>query len=136
MAKRGPKLKITPLDWEKFDKLCFLKCTLAEIAGFFDCSEDTIERAVEREHGVKFADYWRKKSQGGTIALRRWQMQKAEKGNVTMLIWLGKQRLGQTDKGPVVDEKTGETQSDMNDAALLAKAVEAIKALGGGNGQA
>ena len=47
------------------------------------------------------------------IMLRRWQWKAAEGGNVAMLIWLGKQYLGQSDKletknqvGPVVDRET------------------------------
>jgi hypothetical protein len=31
-------------------------------------------------------------------SLRRWQLESAKKGNVAMLIWLGKQILQQTDK--------------------------------------
>jgi len=32
------------------------------------------------------------------VSLRRWQVRKARQGNVQMLIWLGKQLLGQRDK--------------------------------------
>lgn len=93
------------IDWDVFDALCGVQCTLAEIAGHFECSEDTIERAVTREKAVGFADYYREKAGRGTIALRRKQYAVALGGNVTMLIWLGKQRLGQTDKQ--VNEHTG-----------------------------
>jgi hypothetical protein len=31
-------------------------------------------------------------------SLRRWQIQSAQKGNIAMLIWLGKQYLDQSDK--------------------------------------
>ena len=31
-------------------------------------------------------------------SLRRWQYEKAKDGNVAMLIWLGKQLLGQRDR--------------------------------------
>ena len=58
-GKRGPKL--TPINWAEFEKLCQMQCTLREIASYFDCSEDTIERAVEREQGVKFAEYFGQK---------------------------------------------------------------------------
>ena len=34
----------------------------------------------------------------GKISLRRYQFRQAEKGNASLLIWLGKQYLGQTDK--------------------------------------
>lgn len=96
MGKPGPK--ITEIDWVQLDKLCFMQCTASEIASWFDCSVDTIERAVMREHKVKWAEYFDKKRQKGHISLRRKQMQVAESGNVSMLIWLGKQYLGQTEK--------------------------------------
>lgn len=86
------------IDWAVFDALCGVRCTLAEIASHFDCSEDTIERAVQRDKSQGFADYYRQKEGRGAVALRRKQYQLALNGNVTMLIWLGKQRLGQTDK--------------------------------------
>jgi hypothetical protein len=90
-----PKIDI---DWDEFDKLCNLQCTLVEIAGWFDCSEDTIERRVKETHGVTFAEHYAKKSSRGKIAIRRKQMQVAQSGNPVMLIWLGKQYLGQKDK--------------------------------------
>ena len=93
-----PLIKI---DWGEFDKLCNLQCTLSEIAGWFECSEDTIERACKREKEEDFADYYKKKSQKGKISLRRKQMEIALNGNVGMLVWLGKQYLDQSDKTKV-----------------------------------
>lgn len=104
MAKRGPK-KIE-IDWEQFDKLCQIQCSLREIASWFDCSEDTIERRVEETHKVKFADYFEQKRGKGKIALRRKQYEVAMSGDRTLLIWLGKQYLSQADK---IEEKIEET---------------------------
>lgn len=86
------------LDWEEFDKLCGLQCTLREIACWFKCSEDTIENHVKRRHKMDFSDYFEQKRGTGKIALRRKQYDIAMNGNVTMLIWLGKQYLGQAEK--------------------------------------
>lgn len=90
-----PQIK---LDWEQMDKLLVLQCTQNEIASWFDCSPDTLERACKREHGVTFADYSKQKRQKGCISLRRRQFEIAMSGNVAMLIWLGKQYLEQADK--------------------------------------
>lgn len=90
-----PKIEI---DWEEFDKLCFMQCTLAEIAGWFDVSEDTIERRVKEEKGLTFAEYNKIRSSKGKMSIRRKQFEVAMTGNVGMLIWLGKQYLGQKDK--------------------------------------
>lgn len=89
-----PRIEI---DFKQFERLCGLQCTLAEVAGFFNCSEDTIERRVLEHYGEGFADVFAKKRGAGKISLRRWQMQLAEKGNAAMLIFLGKNYLGQRD---------------------------------------
>lgn len=83
---------------EHFENLCNLQCTLDEIAGFFKCSSDTIERWCKRTYNESFAEAYKKHSQNGRISLRREQWKLAQKGNASMLIWLGKQWLGQTDK--------------------------------------
>lgn len=96
MAKMGrPRIEI---DWEEFDKLCKIQCTLEEIAGWFNCSEDTIENRVKEMHGITFSEYFKQKRASGKISLRRKQFQTAQSGNVSMLIWLGKQYLNQSDK--------------------------------------
>jgi AraC-like DNA-binding protein len=88
-----PQIKI---NWDVVDKLCGIFCTLEEIAAFCECSEDTIEKAVIKEKGMKFKDYYKIKCMKGKISLRRMQYKQAEK-NPTMAIWLGKQFLGQED---------------------------------------
>lgn len=96
MSKRGPKF--TSIDWTTLDKLCGMQCTKTEIADFLEISEDTIERAIKREFKVNYAEYYEQKAAKGRISLRRKQYDVASSGNVTMLIWLGKQYLGQSDK--------------------------------------
>lgn len=96
MGKRGPKL--IPINWDEFDKLCHIQCSLREIASWFDCSEDTIENRVKQTHGIKFSEYFEQKRGRGKIALRRKQYDIAMRGDKTLLIWLGKQYLGQADK--------------------------------------
>lgn len=86
------------IDWDQFDKLCVIQATLAEIASWFSCSEDTIERAVKRKHKVGFAEYFAQKAGKGRISLRRKQFEMAQSGDRTMLIWLGKQYLKQSEK--------------------------------------
>lgn len=86
----------TQIDREDFEKLCGLQCTLAEIADFFSCSEDTVERWCKRTYKENFADIYKKRSGKGKISLRRAQFRLAEK-NASMAIWLGKQYLGQRD---------------------------------------
>jgi len=106
MPKGNPKggRPLILIDWESFDKLCALHCTLVEISEWFNCSEDTIERAVKREKLLGFAEYFKRKSSKGKTSLRRAQYELAMKGNCTMLIWLGKQHLEQSDKYEAKEE--------------------------------
>ena len=88
---------VKEINKEHFESLCNLQCTLDEIAGFFKCSSDTIERWCKKTYSESFAETYKKYSQNGKISLRRYQFKLAEK-NASMAIWLGKQWLGQTEK--------------------------------------
>ena len=107
-----PRIEI---DRKQFESLCGIHCTLEEIAGFFRCSEDTIERWCKRVYKQGFADIYKRYSASGKMSLRRWQFKMAEK-NPTMAIWLGKQILGQTDeKSIAISASTDETIKEMDD---------------------
>ncbi len=93
--------------WPEFDKLCSIQCTLREIAAYFDCSEDTIERACKRDKKLGFAEYYGQKAGIGKISLRRKQFEVAMSGDKTMLIWLGKQLLGQAEPQDQQQQKSG-----------------------------
>lgn len=110
---------------EQFKKLCGIQCTEEEIASFFDCSVDTIERWCARELGMKFAEAYKRFSANGKISLRRWQYNMAEH-NCSMAIWLGKQWLGQRDQTEVVVDRSGtdETVRKMDEYFAQQKAKE------------
>lgn len=125
MASRGrPRAKI---NWEEFDKLCAMWCTLEEIAAYFNCSIDTIERAVKRDHKVNFAEHYSVKAAGGRIALRRAQMQTALRGNVAMQRWLGIQKLDQSDKVTTINKTELSGQVAVIDKEELRKANEELE---------
>lgn len=102
MTKMGrPMIEI---DKQNFEKLCSMQCTLDEIAGFFNCSPDTIENYCKRTYETTFSDIYKNFSAKGKISLRRSQFKIAEK-NASMAIFLGKQYLGQKDvvEGTITD---------------------------------
>lgn len=112
MAKMGrPRIEI---DKKDFEKLCGIQCTLKEISGFFECSEDTIERWCVRTYKRTFAEVWKEKAAFGQISIRRQQFKVAEKGNTSMLIWLGKQYLGQRENAAVDIESGEDTNLTVN----------------------
>ena len=84
--------------WETLDKLLAIQCTLPEVAAFFGCSEDTVVRRVKERHGTTYQEYAKSIAPRGRVSLRRKQFELALAGDRTMLIWLGKQMLGQADK--------------------------------------
>lgn len=98
------------IDWKIFDGLCSIQCTLEEIAAMFDCSVDNIERKVKEQHKMTFAEYYKLKSGNGKVSLRRRQFKAAMDGNTSMLIWLGKQHLGQKDKSEVDSKVNGQQE--------------------------
>ena len=99
-VRRGPPLKgpVTTEDWEVFDSLCKIQCTLHEIAAFFDCDHDTIQARVNEKYHRKFSEVFAEKRLKGCVSLRRKQFEKAMSGNIKMLEFLGKQYLNQSDK--------------------------------------
>lgn len=94
---KGGRPKIT-IDFEMVEKLCAMQCTGEEIAGVLKVNYDTLNARINEEYGIGFSDYYKKHSQSGRASLRRLQWKSAQGGNTPMLIWLGKQYLGQRDK--------------------------------------
>src|ERR1700730_16860163 len=89
--KRGRPKKF--VDLELVEKLAAIQCTYGEIASTLGVSVDTLQR------NRNFAATYKRGAEGGRKSLRRMQFESANKGNVVMQIWLGKQYLGQSDQG-------------------------------------
>ena len=88
----------------ELEKLCAIHATIMEIASWFGVGHATIERRIAdktlHDHDgekLTFKEIMDRGYARGRISLRRKQMQLAEQGNATMLVWLGKQLLGQRD---------------------------------------
>lgn len=86
---------VKPIDWKMVDTLLMSGCTGAEIASHFDMHPITFYERVERQYGTSFTNYSSEKKQKGESLLRHKQFEVALKGDKTMLVWLGKNRLGQ-----------------------------------------
>ena len=83
-----PKKKI---DYELVKKLAEIQCTQEEIGNILDISVRTLQRDKE------FCRIFNMSTENGKMSLKRWQFKRAEQGSDRMLIWLGKQYLGQRD---------------------------------------
>jgi len=71
--------------------------THEEMAGWFDCTIRTIENYMS-DQDSKFFRVYKKGQSGFKTSLRSKQRKKAFEGNTTMMIWLGKQILGQKER--------------------------------------
>lgn len=112
---------------EKFKQLVAMiriQCTQDEICGIFDMTAETLnERLMERGE-ESFSTLYKKHQDEGKSSLRRMQWKAAEEGNATMLIWLGKQVLGQRDRQDV----------DMTTKGEVVHAIELVAPRGDGAG--
>jgi hypothetical protein len=84
------------INGKQVKKLAGFGLTPDEIAVVMNCSRDTLDR--------RFADVIKQGHERRNSSLRRKQYQVAMTGNVGMLIWLGKQYMGQRDR----NELTGQ----------------------------
>jgi hypothetical protein len=99
----------TPIDPEQVRALAEIQCNYVEMASVLKTSRQVLQRRFHRivEEG------W----QAGRTNLRREQMKAALAGNVVMMIWLGKQYLGQADK--LETDNVNVNIEQLDDAALL-----------------
>lgn len=90
------------IDEQQVHKLAAIGCSGKEIAAVLGCCRDTLYKrfptAIKEGHE-------RMKS-----SLRRAQYKKAMEGNPAILIWLGKQYLGQRDKQELAGSEGGPVQ--------------------------
>lgn len=107
VRKPSPQLKNGPapgeggapvksIDVALAEKLAFINCTDKEVAHCLGISEDTLTRRKQAD--PIFTETLERARSSGRMSLRRRQFEKAQAGSDTMLIWLGKQLLGQRDR--------------------------------------
>lgn len=89
---------ITDFDWKVLDAILQFKPTGKVCAEIMGVSHDTIERRIKEKFNMTFAEYRESKMAGMKMNLSKKQYEVAMSGNVTMLIWLGKQWLDQKEK--------------------------------------
>ena len=115
----------TEIDWTKVDFYLRAHCDGVGIAGILGIHPDTLYLACQAEFKMGFSEYSQQKKSEGKEILRGKQFQLAVEGDKTMLVWLGKQYLGQKDKrdvtsndntlAPQVVVETKEQQDELNE---------------------
>ena len=89
MKTGRPKLEI---DLRAVEKAAAIGCTQEEIGFLVGCSDRTLQKRDDCREAIA------RGSASMKTSLRRLQWKKASEGNVAMLIWLGKQILGQKER--------------------------------------
>lgn len=91
-------IRETPELVEKIKILARTQCTLIEAAAFLDLMPDEFERYLLANRRSFIA--WFSGEAAGRASLKMQQFKFANAGDSRLLVWLGKNVLGQTDKLP------------------------------------
>lgn len=87
------------INWELVEEYLVAGCSGAEIAAMIGVSAATLYDRCQTDNGLMFSEYSQQKREKGDLILKKVQYETAIKDkDRTMLIWLGKQRLGQKEK--------------------------------------
>lgn len=103
------------IDWKYVDTLLIAGCSGREISFNIGLNPKTLYERCETEHGVPFSEYSQQKYAKGDSLLRKQQFDKAlgrtTDGDNMMLIWLGKNRLKQSDAPQEINVSTETVQA-------------------------
>jgi hypothetical protein len=113
------------IDASAVERAASIGCTGEEIAALLGIARSTFYLRMQEDIEVKEA--FERGREKGRATLRRLQWHKANAGSDTMLIWLGKQMLGQKDK-------TALTGDDSGSPIKTALEITFVKPVVGGNG--
>lgn len=87
------------INWGLVEEYLIAGCSGAEIAAMIGISAPTLYDRCQTDNGLMFSEYSQQKREKGDLILKKVQYETAIKDkDRTMLIWLGKQRLGQKEK--------------------------------------
>lgn len=115
--KMGAPIK--EINWDVVDAILQYGATIVDCAEMVKVSDDTLLNRIREIHGCTFSEYRNKKMSKVRISLARKQYELAMNGDRTMLIWLGKQWLGQAEKQEVTQEiKSISINIDQDDSKL------------------
>ena len=95
------------IDWAKVDNALMAGSNGVQVAAMLGISFDTLSRRTNEDKNADFAEYMRQKREKGNNLLKAMQYRLAMDGDRGMLIWLGKNRLDQSDKKEIKQQNTG-----------------------------
>lgn len=103
------------IDFDLVDSMLEAGCTGTEVAARLGMHEDTLTNRIKEEKKMGFSAYRQQKVAKGDQLLRETLFAKAKNGDTTSLIFLGKTRLGMSEKMEVQHSASAElTQNIVN----------------------
>lgn len=98
------------------DTLAQVRCTSEEITAALNAAGYKIGlRTVKRRFGTRI----KRLREAGKSSLRRAQWTTALRGNATMLVWLGKQELGQRDRHELTGRDGGPIETETRQVMVI-----------------
>lgn len=100
MAGGRPKKSLENMQFDGWDQLDALIVWASQeyCCDKLGVNTDTLTAKIREKFGMGFSEYKFKRQEPMRINLLKKQYDVAMSGNVSMLIWLGKNQLGQSDK--------------------------------------
>ncbi len=96
-VRRPNHRPLKEIDWDLVDSLLEAGCEGTQIAPYFNMHPHTLYLRVEQQYGVTFTEYQSYKRSLGDSFIVKKQYDKALSGDNTMLIYVGKTRLKQSE---------------------------------------
>lgn len=95
------------INWSKVDRSLIAGANGVQVAAMLGVHPDTLYNKCKETKKMDFSAYMQQKRQQGNQKLYEMQYKLAESGDRGMLIWLGKNRLDQSDKKEIKQQNTG-----------------------------
>jgi len=112
------------IDDAKLKALMRLCPSLEDTAAFLECSPDTIEKYIKREHGLRFTEFRHQNAVVSRFSLIRTALKQAESGNTAMLIFCLKNLCDWRDRPR--DEEPNDEFKNMTIVQLVLKVLPNI----------
>lgn len=109
------------IDWNRVGEMFEADCKVVGVCATIGIHVETLNQRCRKDLKMDLVEFRQQKKAKGDELLREVQQKTALGGNVTMQIWLGKQRLGQSDKSEInqtirkVEVKWIDTPNDSNE---------------------
>jgi len=114
------------INWDKVDKALMAGANGVQVSAMLGIHFNTLSKKCEEAHKCGFSEYMETKREKGNNLLHSKQFELAIDGDKAMLIWLGKQRLNQSDKKEV-HQTVKQEERTLSEVQEELKRLEALK---------